>query len=125
MSVPDILSALVIAARANKWEKQLTNGDKWYVDVGNGIRVAFDGYSLDAHDNENKDWESFVVAINFNLQSASFHVDLEDCLSDNPTVNQDYVKHRYDNDVDDQLNGSGYSKTTFEKYFSEVISKLI
>jgi hypothetical protein len=125
VSVPDLLTALVIAARGGKWEKQSTSDDKWYVDVGNGIQVTFDGFSLDEDDNENRDWESYVVAVDLDGQTASFYVDVEDCLSDNPTANEDYVKERYNDDVEEQLDGSGYSKKKFEKYFSDIVSKLL
>ena len=55
MSVSELLSALVIAARSERWPKHFTNDDKWYVETGTGIQIIFDGYSLDGNNNENMD----------------------------------------------------------------------
>jgi hypothetical protein len=88
------------------------------------VTVGFDGYSLDDNDEENKDFESYVISIAINGDNkVSFYVDLENCLTGKPTVNEEYVEEPYNDDVAEQLESASCGQEKFEALVEELYAK--
>jgi len=116
-TIPEILAEMAIAARSGDYKRNPGfNEDQWWVELTDAVTVGFDGYSLDDDDEEDRDLESYVVAFQIEPDSkVSFFVDLEDCLS-SPEADIEYTEERYNDDVEDQLEGSSFDVEKLEAF---------
>jgi len=83
------------------------------------IAVVFDNYALDENETDDdirdKNYEFYIVYFYFNNDSrASFFVLVSDCFNE-PSYDLEYIKERYEDDIEMQIEDVGISRKEFEE----------